>query len=132
MSRTVIGGGRVNGAAAAKERMADPNWAAPRISMTDANKFAGRDVTFIGETEELDHASGTAVMRCVVSNNQVHIIGVPADAEVSKLNELTCFVEAAGQPVVYVSHGMMNDEFNTQVYSQLLQLIHTHHRDLFF
>jgi hypothetical protein len=135
MQRTILGGGQAAGrnhSAAAKERMAAPKWCAPRISMADSASFVGRDVTFVGEAEELDLATGTATLRCICSSTRIRVVNLPSNTELSKLNELTIFIESPDQPVVYVSHGMLNDDFSEPIYQQLVRLISTHHRDLFY
>lgn len=135
MQRTVVGGGNrpaVNGVAAAKERMADPRWNAPRISMADAAKFAGRDVTFVGTATAVDLGLGTAEFTCVCSGVSVAVYGLPPDAVIATMNEITAYVEAPGRPLLYASHGQLNDDVDVDVYKKLVGLITNHHAELFY
>ena len=137
MSRTMFnnaGGAKVDNIKAGRDRMADPMWAAPRISAADISKYVGYDITLVGEATSLDFATGTATLTCVVSQKSFDVVGIPPQphGDMSKLNEITCNVTDVGQPLVYASHGMLNDDFDTAVYAQTVHLINTHHRDLFF
>lgn len=114
---------------AVKERQQDPKWSAPRITAADLSKYIGRDVTLVGEAISVDPASGTGQFNCIVTQIPFTVTGMQT-TEVSKLNELTVYVESPTQLVVS-SIGLLNDDFHAQVYGSLVKLIHTHHQDLF-
>ena len=130
MQRTTFtSGGGADNIAAAKKRAMESGWVSPRISMDKADNFVGRDVTFIGQA--IDLGEGTATLRCIVSGATVSIKQMPANVEMSNLNEMTVYVEAPGN-LVYAHHGMLNDDFAEGPYKALVGLIAAHHQDLFF
>ena len=133
-ARTTFGGGAPAAAgdsiAAYKERMAQPHWASPRIPMSQAAQFAGKDVTFAGRALAMDGHSMS--LQCLASGVNVEIIGVPPGLEVSTMNEVTCYVPENGQgPFHFCSVGMLNDDFDADVYKQLVTIIGKQ-RDLFY
>ena len=117
----------------------DPNsptlnqFSSPRVPATRIGDFVGSSVTLVGETTSLEDDNTTVVIQCSVSDTIFKVTQVPVALTegLTKLMEWQAKVLADGR-LQYESYYPMNDDFDKEAYSKLVNLIGRHHAQMFW
>ena len=65
------------------------------------------------------------------ANTPIAISSVPPTIEVSNITEFFCYVDPATSALVYHSHGQLNDDFDIEMYNELVKLIQSKRTQIF-
>ncbi|CCW69512.1 unnamed protein product [Phytomonas sp. Hart1] len=90
---------------------------APRVTALTAGAHRGAFVAMVLVV------SGVWEFCCGVTDRAVDITGVPEDTEVSRVCEFICYVDPTTAELRYHQHAMLDDEFDFEVYGQLVGLM---------
>ncbi|CBH14646.1 replication factor A protein 3, putative [Trypanosoma equiperdum] len=94
----------------------------PRIVARQVPAHRGEYVSLVLRPTSLNAQRNSLVASCVVTDESVEVMGLPADAEVAQVNEFVCYINPSSGELEYYQHGTYNDEYDVDVYRKLLEL----------